>query len=279
MRHDFFPVFLAGCGDRCFHDAEILGVTIIGENEEDVAAFAHRIFDALFALRHDSRLGGQVFGGENAIFAGLMVVNVDEDEIVENRRADAHEETGILFLINQPVGRLRLADDVVEDLGGAVVLVLQRIKEALAIGRPCAAAAGVFHDVGKVFAGFEVADAQGEIFRTLVVITPDAVTVIGGLVETGKTEIILAFRLLVTVQQHVFFAAAARGAEIMRLLAAGHEQCPVSIRPVIHRHGGIILLDAALHLFEQLFLKRLGVAHGRFHIGVLGLQMGADGRV
>ena len=279
MRYDFFPVFLARRCHRRFHDAEILGVAVIGEDEKDIAAFAHRIFDAFFALRYDSRLGRQVFGGENAIFAGLMVVNVDEDEIVENRRADAHEETGILFLIDQPVGRLRLADDMVEDLGGTVVLVLQRIEEALAIGRPCAAAAGVFHDIGKVFAGFEVADAQGEIFRALVVITPDAVAVIGGLVETGETEIILALGLLVAVQQHVFFAAAARGAEIMRLLAAGHEQCPVSIRPVIDRHGGIILLDAALHFRKQLFLKRLGVTHRRFHIGVFRFQMGADRRV
>lgn len=160
-----------------------------------------------------------------------------------------------------------------------MVLILQRVEEALAIGRPRAATAGIFHDVGKVLAGFEVTDAQGEIFRALVVITPDAVTVIGGLVEAGETEIILALGLLVTVQQHMFFAAAARGAEIMRLLAAGHEQCPVSIRPVIDRHGGIVLLDAALHLFEQLFLKRLGVTHGRFHIGVFRLQMGADRRV
>ncbi|MND73056.1 hypothetical protein D3C80_646200 [compost metagenome] len=104
-------------------------------------------------------------------------------------------------------------------------------------------------------------------------------TVIGGLVETGKTEIILAFRFLVTIKQHMFFTAITRGAEIMRLLTAGHEQRAIGVRPVINRNGGIILLDAALHFLEQLFLKRLGVAHGRFHIGVFRLQMGADGRV
>lgn len=141
---------------------------------------------------------------------------------------------------------------------------------------PRPAAAGVFHDVGKIFAGFEVADAQGEIFRTLVVVTPDAVAVIGRLVEAGQAEIILAFGLLVAVQKHVFFAAIARCAEIMRLLAAGHEQCAIGIGAVSYRNGGIILLDAALHLRKQLFLKCAGVAHRRFHIGVFRLQMGAD---
>lgn len=104
-------------------------------------------------------------------------------------------------------------------------------------------------------------------------------TVIGRLVEAGKTEIILALRFLVTIQQHMLVAAITRGAEIMRLLAAGHEQRAVGIRPIIDRNGGIVLLDAALHLLEQLFLKRPGVAHGGFHIGILRLQMGANGRV
>ncbi len=279
MRHHLFPVFLARRGDRGFHNAEILGIAVIGQDEKNVAAFAHRIFDAFLTLRYDSRFGGQVFRGENAIFAGLVVVNVDEDEIVENGRTDAHEETGILFLIDQPVGRLRLTDNMVEDLGRAVVLVLQRIEEALAIGRPRAAAAGIFDDIGKVFAGFEVADAQGEIFGALVVVTPDAMTVIGRLVEAGQAEIILALGLLVAIQQHLFFAAAARGAKIMRLFAAGHEKRAIGIGSVIDGHGGIVLLDAALHLLEQLFLKRLGVAHRRFHIGVFRLQMGADGGV
>lgn len=124
MRHDLLPVFLARRGHRRFHDAEILGIAVIGEDVEDIAAFAHRIFDTFLALRNHDRLGHQVLGGKNAVFAGLMVVNVDEDEVVEHGRANAHEEAGVLFLIDQPVGRLRLADDVVEDLRGAVVFVL-----------------------------------------------------------------------------------------------------------------------------------------------------------
>ncbi|MNL34638.1 hypothetical protein D3C87_1566210 [compost metagenome] len=77
----------------------------------------------------------------------------------------------------------------------------------------------------------------------------------------------------------MFFTAITRGAEIMRLLAAGHEQRAIGIRSIIDRNRGIILLDTAFHLLEQLFLKRLGVAHCGFHIGILGLQMGADGWV
>lgn len=65
----------------------------------------------------------------------------------------------------------------------------------------------------------------------------------------------------------------------MRLLAAGHEQGAIGVRTVIDRNGGIVLLDAALHFVKQLFLKRLGVAHRCFHIGVFRFQMGADGGV
>ncbi|MNL85679.1 hypothetical protein D3C87_2140820 [compost metagenome] len=57
------------------------------------------------------------------------------------------------------------------------------------------------------------------------------------MIDAGKTEIILAFRFLVAVQQRLFFAAIARCAEIMWLFAASDEQRAISKRAILHRYG------------------------------------------
>ena len=67
-----------------------------------------------------------------------------------------------------------------------MVLVEHGIEEALAIRRPGAAAAGVFDDVVEILAGGEITDPQGEIFRALVVIAPEALVMTGRMAETGN---------------------------------------------------------------------------------------------
>ena len=83
VRHDLAPVLLARLLRRRFHDLEILSVAVIGEDVEGVAALGDLIFDLGFALGYDLRLGGEVRGRDDAIFAGFVVVDVDEDVVVE----------------------------------------------------------------------------------------------------------------------------------------------------------------------------------------------------
>ncbi|ENN86178.1 hypothetical protein RHSP_33602 [Rhizobium freirei PRF 81] len=276
--HHLAPVFLARLVGWRHHDLEILGVAVVGQDVEDVAAFGNLILDPRLASGHDLGFGGQVGCRDDAVFAGLVVVDVDEDVVVEQRAADTHEEAGIFLFIDEPVLRLRRAKDVVEDFRRAMILVLQRVEEALAVGRPDAAAAGVLKDIGKIFAGFEVTDLQREIFRALVVIAPDAEAVIGGVVEAGKAEIGLSLIFLVAVEQQLAIAAVAGFAKIMRLLAAGDEKRAVGIGPVLDRDRAVILLDTALHLAEESLLQILRVGHRSVHIGVFSFQMGADFR-
>jgi hypothetical protein len=99
------------------------------------------------------------------------------------------------------------------------------------------------------------------------------------LVDAAKAEIGLAFGLMVAVEQDDFLAAVARGAEIARLLAALLVGRTISERPVLHRHGRIVLLDAAAHFVEQRRPELGRVGHERFLVGVLGLEMGADRRI
>ncbi len=279
VRHDFRPVFAARRRHRRLHDLEVLGAVGIGQDVEDVAALGHRIFQPRLARGDDNGRRREVFGGEQAVFARLVVVDIDIDEVVDQRAADGHEEAGILLLIDQPVVFLPVAEDVVEDLRGAVVLVKRGVEEAPRIRRPDTAAAGVRKRVGAVLAGREVAHLQREIFRSLVVIAPDADGMVGRMVDAGEAEIVLAFGLLVAVEQDDAFAAVARLAEIARLLPAGDIGRAVGIGAILHGHGAVVLLDAAAHLGKQRLLQGLRIGHRRRHIGVLGLQMRADLRL
>ena len=104
-----------------------------------------------------------------------------------------------------------------------MVLVLQRIEEALAIRRPDAAAAGVGDPVRQFVAAAEVAHAQREELGPLVVECPQELAVVGRMVDAAKAEIGLALCLGVTVEQDLVLAAIARRAEVARLLAAQPE--------------------------------------------------------
>ncbi len=60
------------------------------------------------------------------------------------------------------------------------------------------------------------------------------------------------------------------------MLAVGRVAQIVVERAVRLGHGGVVRLDAPLHLLEDPGLQRLGVGEDSRGIGVLGLQMGAD---
>jgi hypothetical protein len=96
------------------------------------------------------------------------------------------------------------------------------------------------------------------------------------MVDAADPEIGLALGLLVAVDQDGLLAALARDAEEARLLAAGAEGGAVGEGPVLHRHGGIVLLDAALHLGKQRLAQFFRPGQHLRLIGVFGLQMGAD---
>ena len=60
------------------------------------------------------------------------------------------------------------------------------------------------------------------------------------------------------------------------MLAASDVARIIVVNAIGRGHRGIILLDAALQLREELVLQRPGVGHDGFVIGVLALEEGAD---
>ena len=114
---------------------------------------------------------------------------------LERRAADTHEEAGIGLLVDQPVLLEAVPSAWKERLGRAVVGVEPGVEEAVIGGVPDAAAAGVGDLVGKVLAAGEVAHAQREEFRALVVEGPQQLAVVGRMVDAAEAEIGLAFGL------------------------------------------------------------------------------------
>ena len=279
VRHDLAPVGARRVGGRRGHDLEVLGAVGVGEDEELVAAFLDLVLQAGLARGDDLRLGRRVVRRQDAVFGRLVIVDDDEDPVVVARPADIHEHAGIGLLVDQPVrGRVR-AETVVQELGRAVGGVEPGVEEAFAGRVPHAVAAGVGHRVGKVGPRAEVAHAQRVEFRALVVDAPQQLAVVEGVVDAADAEIGLVAGFQVAVEIDVLRPAIARRAEEARLLAALLVGRAVGIGPVLHRHGGIVLLDAALHLGEQNLPQLRRVGHQGRLVGVLVLQMLADRRI
>ena len=157
-----------------------------------------------------------------------------------------------------------------------MVVVEARVEEAVVAGVPHAAATRIRDPVGQFLAAGDIAHAQREEFRTLVVEGPEQLVMVGRMVDAAETEVGLAFGFRVAVEHDLVGAAVARRAEVTRLLAAQPEGRAIGIGAILHRHGGIVLLDAPLHLGEQLAPQLGRVGHQRRLVGILGLEMGAD---
>ena len=57
------------------------------------------------------------------------------------------------------------------------------------------------------------------------------------------------------------------------MLTADDEASVIGEGPIGSRNADIVLLDAALHLGEELRLKRFGVGHDRLGVGILGFEI------
>ena len=103
--------------------------------------------------------------------------------------------------------------------------------------------------------------------------------VIGRMGDAGEPPIGLALGARVAVDQDLLRPTVARRADVDRLLPAGDVTYRIGVGAVLHRHRGVVLGDAPLHLREERRLQRLGSREHRRGMGVLGVEMGADLRI
>ena len=108
-------------------------------------------------------------GVDQVDLARLVVVRVDGDELARLGLADADVEAAVLLLVDEHVVLGRRADAVAVDEQRALVGVEAHVEQRLAVARPDDGAAGVGDGVGQVLARRQVADADGEQLRALLV--------------------------------------------------------------------------------------------------------------
>ena len=143
----------------------------IGENEQIIAAVIDRVLDAGLAGCDQARARRpRRIGKIDQMLLGCLVVAAGDDAEAAELALSwiMREPTGVLFLIDKPVLRLRGAHAVQVDLPGAVVGVEPDIKEAVAVLAVQTTLPSVSSTSRRGRSGFPVADADGEISEPLV---------------------------------------------------------------------------------------------------------------
>ena len=200
---------------------------------------------------------------------------MDDEVAAVGGDPDAQEHALVGLLVDQHV--LAAARGTAEDLGGASVLVAPDPEDPLAVGREDEGPVGAVHHVVEGLAALQVLHPDGVVFRTLLIGGPGVELVVGAVAGRADLEEGLALGKRVFVQQHLFAAVLAAGAaRVQRMLGPDLVADIIVPGAVGGRDAGIVLLDATLHLGEQLRLQGLGPGQHGGGVGVLGLEVFAD---
>ncbi|MDF9862157.1 hypothetical protein M2437_001139 [Methylorubrum pseudosasae] len=125
---------------------------------------------------------------EQMDFRRLVVTRGDGEVGARLGAADIHEEARIGLLIDGRVLRLIGAEAVAHDAGRTVVLIERHVEEGGAGRVPDRLARGRFDPLRAVFAGVEIAHADGVEFRALGVDAPGEQAVVVGMGSTRDLE-------------------------------------------------------------------------------------------
>ncbi len=106
VRLDLAPMLAAGCRDRRFDDAVVLGASGIGEDDEAAVVMVDGVVVLGFARRDETGRGARIGGVDQADLGGLMVVHAEQQEAAVLGRAEAEEVARVGLLVDEDVGGL-----------------------------------------------------------------------------------------------------------------------------------------------------------------------------
>src|SRR5690606_5451013 len=204
MRHEIGPVLRGGIVGGCGDDLVVFRTIGIGADIEQAGPLLDLIF-AIRQARRDQAWLAALFGIDQPDFTGLVVMRVDDDEFVRERLAHADKEAGVLFFVDDRIGRLFGADIVPANTERAVVVVIFGIVDRRAVIGPDIGAGSLADGFGTVLAGGEIAQHDIVIFRAGPVGGPGQRLVRRIVAGAGKAEIIVA-GLDIAVEQYGFRA-------------------------------------------------------------------------
>ena len=173
-------------------EAEI-DVIVVGQDPQFAVARIDRILDVRAAPRDQHRRRLDIVGGDEAGLVGAVLAGLDEDEAPVLGAADADAEGDILgLLVERPVLRDRLAEPVQAGAVAAPILVDLGEDDGAAVGGPDRLADADLGHRLDVAAGGDLADAQLEALRAVVVDQDRGVAAVGADLHRAEPEILLA---------------------------------------------------------------------------------------
>src|SRR5690606_5062641 len=113
VRYDFLPIFRRGITRRSYHHLEILGAVRIRQDEELVACGFQVVDRAFLAGGNEGGSGRRITGGDEVAFAGLMVMQRDDDPVIQRAVIDAHEEAGFVVRSEEHTSELQSRENLV----------------------------------------------------------------------------------------------------------------------------------------------------------------------
>ena len=165
----------------------------------------------MFGRRRAISTGGasRIVGGDEADLVGAVLAGLDEDAAPVLGAADADREGDILgLLVERAVLRRRLAEPVQAGAVAAPIVVDLGEDDAAAVGGPDRLADADLGHRLDVAAGGELADAQLEALRAVVVDQHRGVAAVRADLDRAEPEILLARGLGGLVEDDLLAAAA-----------------------------------------------------------------------
>ncbi len=234
VRDKIPPEAPSRCRNRRLNKFEIFGIICIGHNEKAITAciMFQVVLNAGQAWFNQSWVRVRVCGIYQVNFAGLMIVDIDENIPAALCRADADEKARITFMVDTLVLQRIRAQPMAKDMGGTVVFIHLHIVETLIVERPDNAAARIGHKIGKFATARHVPDTNAEIFGAFKIGTPGKQTIIMRPCSPSYLEVGMWLGFLVPVQNNGFLAPMPGFPAEQRMLCACFVTCVVEPVPM-----------------------------------------------
>ena len=202
-RPPFLRVRRVGLGEAEVH------MVVVGVDPQFPVRRVDMIFAVGLARRDQRQRLGRIVGGDEAHLARRIVAGRDEDQALVLRLADPDAEAQLLrLLVKRDVGVGRRSQPVVAGAVAAPIVVDLVEDDAAAVAGPHRLADPDLGDRLDVLAGGEVADAELEPLRAVVVGQRRQQLAVRADLERAEAEIFLAFGLDRLVEDDLVVAAA-----------------------------------------------------------------------
>ncbi len=277
VRDELRPAGLGRIGLVGPHQLEVHRAVGVGADHEAVAPVLEVIEHPRLPRLDQPGRGRGVRAGDQPGLAGLVVAGPDEDPSAGRRAVHVQEEAVVGLLVDQDVVLGAAPGGTAEHLGGPPFGVAPDPEQPVGVLRPAEGAGGLLDRLGQHLSAGQGLHMDAVDLRALLVGGIGVEAVVGAVLGRPEVEVGLAAGEGVGVDQHLLLGGRrAEAAGVDRVLGPGLVADVVFELSVGRGDGGVVGLDAALHLLEQLRLQGLGPGQHGPGVGVLRLQVAAD---